>query len=119
MIFFLEGLKRDFCIKGTVHKGIESYLTNWYQLVIIGDVNTNWATSDPIRVTEGIPQDLDLGPILFILYTSPLCDLCWSPGLNYQLFADDQEIYMPFKPGTTGTQSQCISHLETCIEDSR
>ena len=26
---------------------------------------------------------------------------------------------MPFKPGTTGTQSQCISCLEACIKDTR
>ena len=56
---------------------------------------------------------------MFILYTSPLGDLCRSHGLNYQLFADDQKIYRSFKPGTTGTQSQCISHFEACIEDTR
>ena len=114
----LRKLEKTFSIKGTVKKCIETYLTNWYQYVIIGDVNTDGATSDPIRVTKGIPKGSVLGFILFILYTSSLCDLCRSHGLNYQLFADDQKIYMSFKPGTTGTPSQCMSHLEACIEDT-
>ena len=98
-------LEKRFGIKGTVNKWIESYLMNQYQCVIIGDVNTDGATSDPIKVTQGIPQGSVLGPILFILYTSPLGDLCRSHDLNYQLLADDQKIYMLFKPGTTGMQS--------------
>ena len=115
----LRRLEKRFSIKGTVNKWIESYLRNQYQHVIIGDVNTDGATSYPIRVTQGIPQGLVLGPISFIFYTSPLGDLCRSHGLNYQLFADDQKIYMSFKPGIIRMQSQCISHLEACIEVTR
>ena len=81
----LRRLEKRFSIKGTVNKWIESYLTNLYQCVIIGDVNTDGATSDPIGVTHSIPQGLVLGPILFILYTSPLGNLCRSHGLNCQL----------------------------------
>ena len=54
-----------------------------------------------------------------MLYTSPLGDLCRSHDINYQLFADDQKIYMSFKPGMTGMQSQCLSCLEACIENTR
>ena len=115
----LRRLEKRFSIKGNANKWIESYLTNWYQCVIIGDVKINGATIGPIRVTQGIPQGLVLGPILFILYTSSLGDLCRSHGLSYQLFADDQKIYILFKPGKIGMQSQCISHLEACIEDTR
>ena len=115
----LRRLEKRFSIKGTVNKWIESYLTNQYQCVIIGDVNTNGATSDPIRITQGTPMGSVLGPTLFILYKSPFGDLCRSHGQNYQLFADDQKIYMLFKPGSTGTQSQCISCLEACLEDTR
>ena len=115
----LRRLEKRFGIKGTVNKWIEPYVTCQYQHVIIGDVNTDGATSDPTRVTQGIPQGTVLGPVLFIIYTSPLGDLCRFHGQNYQLFTDDQRIYMSFKPGTTRVQSHCISHLETCIEDTR
>ena len=88
----LRRLEKRFSIKGTVNKWIESYLK----------INTNVSS---------------LG--MFRLYTSSLGDLCRSHVLNYQLFADDQKIYMPFKPRTTGTESQCIISFETCIEDTR
>ena len=52
----LRRFEKRFGIKGTVNKWIESYLINHYQHVIIGDENTNGANSDPIRVTQGIPQ---------------------------------------------------------------
>ena len=112
-------LEKRFGIKGTVNKWIESYITNQYQCVIIGDVNTDGATSNPIRVSQGIPQGSVLGPVLFILHTSSLGYLCRSHCLNCQLFNDDQKICMSFKPGTTGMQSHCIRHLEACIEDTR
>ena len=80
-------------------------------------MSTKGATSVPISVTQGIPQGSILDSILFILYTCPLGGLCRSHGLNYQLSADDQKIYMLCKPGTAGMQ--CISSLEACIEDTR
>ena len=59
----LRRLEKRFGIKGTVNKWIELYLTNQYQYVIIGDVNTNGTTSDPIKVTQYIPQGSVIGPI--------------------------------------------------------
>ena len=61
----LRMLEKRFGIKGAVNKWTESHITNQYQHIII------WA----IRVTQGIPQGLVLGPISFIFYTSPLADL--------------------------------------------
>ena len=41
----LKRLEKRFGTRGMVNKVIEPYLTNWYQHVIIGDVNT-----------DGLPQ---------------------------------------------------------------
>ena len=38
-----------------------------------------------------VPQDTVLGPILFVLYTTPLSDIIANHSVNHQLFADDTD----------------------------
>ena len=51
----LRRLEKRFYITGNVNKWIESYITKWYQHVIIGDMNTDVATSDPIKSPRAYP----------------------------------------------------------------
>ena len=51
-----------------------------------------------VSLTSDIPQGSVLGPILFTLYTVPLGDICRSHGIEFQLYADDQQNYLTFKP---------------------
>ena len=69
----------------------------------------------------GVPKGSVLGPILFTLYTCPLSQIC-AKHVLYHLYADDQKIYLSFKPGLTGMQSaqeDCILWIEGCIEEIR
>ena len=62
-----------------------------------------------------------LGSILYTLYTTPLEDICRKHQVEAQFYADDQQIYLSFRPTRNNNKQQetCIKRLEQCIEDAR
>ena len=70
-------------------------------------------------LSQGVPQGSVLGPIAFTLYTTPLGDICRAHNILFHLYADDQQVYLSFKPANKNVQSQCMTKLQNCIEDIR
>ena len=90
---------------------MHSYLTERTQSVYI-----NGITSAVQHLTCGVPQGSVLGPVLFTLYTTPLGQLIRSHSIEYCLYADDTQIYLPFDETN---KSARLLQLETCIGEIR
>lgn len=80
----------SFGISGTALSLIKSYLLDRKQSVEIGK-----SSSDPEHLHFGVPQGSILGPILFLIYASGLSDIISSHNVDFHLYADDSQIYLP------------------------
>ena len=111
----LQGLQQQFAVSSTSLEWFCSYLTNRTQSVVIGDPLSDGCKSVPIPLRSGILQGSFLGPILFMLYTVLLGDICRSNGIEFHLYADDTQVYMTFKPSVPIAKEECIAMIEKSI----
>ena len=94
-------------ITGRAPQWFTSYLTDREQYIQIG---LSKSSSEPMRC--GVPQGSVLGPILFTIYTTSLSSLFRSHNMNYQLYSEDSQTYVIFKP-------TAVQHIETCLASVR
>ena len=78
-------------------------------LILVSVQITNSKSSDNL-IKWGV-----LGPILFIAYISPLGNIIRRHNLNFQLYADDCQIYMCYNPSKR--ESSPLQALECCIQE--
>ena len=60
-------------------------------------VNINESYSSKRVLSVGVPQGSVLGPVLYLIETSPLREVIESYNINYHLYADDSQLYVAFK----------------------
>ena len=80
----LHRLKSWFGFTETVLSWIKSYLSSFSWTVDINGIK-----SPPSQLLYGVPQSPVIGPLLFILYTTPLSSIISQSSVNYKLYADN------------------------------
>ena len=63
---------------------------------------------------DGVPQGSVMGPILFVLYTTPLSDIIANHFVNHQLFADDTQLQ---KSAPLSEVTHFTKELNACTDD--
>ena len=76
----LHLLETSFGVTGLALLWVKSYLTERSQTVKIGE-----AISEVLNLLFGVPQGSVLGPVLFIIYTTPLSGIISHHELDYRL----------------------------------
>jgi len=94
----------QFGISYTALSWIKSYLLNRSFYVSIEN-----SKSSVFQLLYEVPQGSVLGPLLFILYTTPLSAVISTSLANHQLYADDTQLLLSF---SALDLSHNITHLE-------
>jgi len=96
----------DLC--GSVLSWIESYLSSWsFHVKCDNHLSSLYSSSC------GVPQGSVLGPLLFIMYNTPLSTLISSLSLNHHLYADDTQLFFSFHPPVFESN---ITHLQNALQ---
>ena len=87
----LHRLKSWFEFTETVLSWIDSYLSSRSF-----SVDINGIKSPPSQLLYSVPQGSVLGPLLFILYTTPFSTITSRSSVNHKLYADDTQLFLSF-----------------------
>ena len=114
----IDILDRHFNISDLALSWFRSYLSQRSQFVKIDNFSSSLTS-----LNSGVPQGSVLGPILFSLYTSPMCSIIVQHDLLFHQFADDITLFTgvshPDPSPTLLKLSSCLSALNSWFSQSQ
>ena len=112
----LHRLQHTFGLSGYVISWVRSYLTNRTSFVKIDS-----SSSPNTTIRTGVPQGSVLGPLLFVLFISPVASVI-NPDLSnasnivsFHQYADDTQLYIGTNLSTLADQ---VTSIESCTQSS-
>ena len=65
----------------------------------------------------GVLQDRVLGPILYLLCTSPSGDIVRQYNMGYHFYAADTQLYLSFNSLSGDDKAYSVAQVESCVRD--
>ena len=107
----LSRQESNFGVTGKALSWLRSYLSGRRRSVRIKGV-----TSEPTPLVYGVPEGFVLGPVLFILYTTPLFGVMNDYGVSFHFFADDTQANTEFSTKYDGSlQGIAFQRMTDCV----
>jgi hypothetical protein len=108
----LDRLTHDIGVKGAAKKWFKSYLSGRTTCICI-----DGSFSDYHSLNYGLPQGSIVGPQSFAIYSIPIGRIIRKHNLQYHLYADDIQLYIPFIMNDPQSLTSALSRLSSCISD--
>ena len=108
----LRRLEVTFGITDNALQWFRSYLAGRSQRVLL-----NGSFSEELSLPHGVPQGSCLRPLLFTVYASKLFERVKRHLPDVHAYADDNQLYISFKPGSSASELEVVIALQDCILD--
>ena len=114
----LTRLSQTFGITSTALNWFRSYLSERKQTVLVSGNRSSESVLD-----FGVPQGSVLGPVLFILYTTPLTPLIDMYSVHHEMYADDTQLNHSESQSNYNhliqTLQDCVTEVKTWMSENR